>query len=95
LVRLPTTTRAPRARSGVRNAHGVAIVESITRRSVSWASAGTSCARVSGLVNVSANTICVVGRIAAASPARSPSSTSVTSAPIRRALSSKNVRVLL
>ena len=77
------------------NAHGVAIVESITRFGVSAASAGMSCARVSGLVKVSASTSWVSGRTAAARPARSPSSTRVTAAPIRRAVCSRNVRVLL
>ena len=48
----------------MRNAHGVAIVESITRWGVAAASAATSCARVSGLVKVSANTRRVSGRLA-------------------------------
>ncbi len=71
-------------------AHGVAIVESTTSRSSGARRArrdddaarapSRSWARTSGLVNVSAKTKRVSGRIAAASAAWSPSSTIVTDA---------------
>ena len=69
----PTASRSSSRSRAARRARGA----------TSATSAGTSCARPSGFVNVSANTKRVSGRSAAASAARSPSSTSVIVAPTR------------
>jgi hypothetical protein len=95
LVPLATTMSTPFCSGGTLNAHGDAMVVSSTNLiagAVARARLSTSrkpsksCARTSGLVNVSANTNLVSGRIASASAVISPSSTIVTEA-LRRAAS--------